>query len=67
MMADSMDRMRTTARQDESKQLAGMPGGGLLREAWRALDPLYLWSAAAGLLVALVLIAIAVARQTRLF
>lgn len=34
------------------------------RSAWRAVDPLYVWSAAVGLFAALVLIAIAQAMRT---
>ena len=35
-----------------------------LRRCWQAIDPLYIWSAAAGFLVALVLIAVATIMQT---
>ena len=34
------------------------------RGGWKVVDPLYIWSAAAGLLVALVLIVIASVMQT---
>jgi len=41
-----------------------MPEGGFLRRGWQAIDPLYIWSAAAGCFVALVLIVLASIMQT---
>ena len=41
-----------------------LPGGWLLRGAWKAVDPLYVWSAVVGLFVALVLIAVSQVLQT---
>jgi heme exporter protein D len=38
--------------------------GRLPRGGWKTVDPLYVWSAAVGLFVALVLIAVAQVMQT---
>jgi hypothetical protein len=39
--------------------------GGTLFATWRAIDPIYVWSALVGLVVALLLIGIGIAMETR--
>jgi hypothetical protein len=64
-MADSPDAIRAVAHGRWGKQRGGvLPGGRLPRGGWKTVDPLYVWSAAVGLFVALVLIAVAQVMQT---
>jgi len=64
-MADSPDSTRGVAHGTWGKQRGGvLPSGWFPRGGWKAIDPLYIWSAAAGIFVALVLIALALVIQT---
>ena len=64
-MADSPDSTRGVAHGRWGKQRGGvLPSGWFPRGGWKLIDPLYVWSAAAGLFVALVLIAVALVIQT---
>ena len=64
-MSDSPDLTRGGAHGRWGKQSGGiLPGGLVPRGGWKTVDPLYIWSAAAGLFVALVLIAVALVMQT---
>jgi hypothetical protein len=64
-MADSPDSTRGVACERWGKQRgAVLPSKWFLRGGWKTVDPLYIWSAAAGLFVALVLIAVAMVIQT---
>ena len=57
---------RRSGRQDTEmgKQRMVLPVERLLRSGWEAIDPLYIWSAAVGLFVAFVLIAVATVIQS---
>ena len=63
-MADSSGPFRALVHGKWGKQRGVLPGGWLPRGLWRTVDPLYLWSAAIGLFVALVLIEVAQVMQT---
>jgi hypothetical protein len=63
-LSDSSDAVRADACGKCGKPRVVFPAGRLLRGSWEAIDPLYIWSAAAGLFVALVLIAVAMVIQT---
>ena len=64
-MIESPDTLQAGAEQ-EWDEPRSIPSGGWLSNGLRkVVDPLYVWSALAGLLVALVLIAIAMIVQGR--
>jgi hypothetical protein len=64
-MADSPDPIRGVAHGRWGNRRGGvLPCGWLPRGGWKTVDPLYIWSAVAGLFVALVLIAVAQLMQT---
>ena len=64
-MVGSFDAIRAVTNGKRSKPRGILPAGWSLRSRWNAVEPLYIWSAAAGLLVATVLIVVAVLMQTR--
>jgi len=64
LMTDSPDWTRAVSHEHRGKGRDGGPKGWLARRGWKAVDPLYIWSAAAGFLVALVLIAVDLAMQS---
>ena len=64
-MADSPDLTREVAHGRRGKQRGSvLPSGWFPLGVWKTIDPLYIWSAAAGMFVALVLIAVALVIQT---
>jgi len=64
LMTDSPDWTQAVFHEHWGKRRDGVPNGWLARRGWKAVDPLYIWSAAAGFLVALVLIAVDLAMQS---
>jgi hypothetical protein len=63
-MADSPDSTRGVAYERWGKQRGRvLPSRWFPRDGWKTVDPLYIWSTAAGLFVAVVLIAVALVIQ----
>jgi len=62
-MADSTYRRPEITEEERGKRRVDLHGNWLSWGSWNLIDPLYVWSAAIGLLLGLVLIATAVAMQ----
>jgi hypothetical protein len=62
-MADSMAPHREIAEARWGKKWMELLGTCLSRGGWRVIDPVYIWSAAIGVLLGLVLIAAALLMQ----
>jgi hypothetical protein len=64
-MTEYLSALRAIGNGSWGKPRGTPPAGWFWRAGRKAVDPLYLWSAALGLLVALVLIALAIIMQMR--
>jgi hypothetical protein len=64
-MTGRLNALRAIGNGSWGKPRGTPPAGWFWRARRKAVDPLYLWSAALGFLVALVLIVLAVLMQTR--
>lgn len=64
MIANSPGPTQALDHEQWSKRRGGLLTGWFARGGWKKVDPLYIWSAAAGLFVALVLITVAAVMQT---
>ena len=64
LMTDSPHWTQAASHEHWGKGRDGVPNGWLARRGWKAVDRLYIWSAAAGLFVSLVLIAVDLAMHS---